>query len=279
MASITLSEVKALLRLQDAYVYDEKKVLQTTNKSFLSQTGDISILRVSADTLYDDYGTTIYPSSNWYTSQDVTGRTYIRRVDTGAIDSGSTVWITYSVNSSYDDLIDRLIPIVERDILSYLGNHFEDKNTEYEAGHFVFVEATSSTNAYITDTQNSFTSRGFQDNMDIYIGGTDRNEGMYTISSENDSRLLLSDNDTLLDERSTKYYGHNYICISRIKWPLSLKPIIAQIIWHTLDKAKSGDVASKSLGPASISYFPIGSGSFPPHIYQALSKFKNVSMK
>jgi hypothetical protein len=200
-------------------------------------------------------------------------------VSTGALTTGSTVWITYSLNNSYDDLIDTLIPIVERDILSYLNNHFEDENTEYHAGHFVFVEATSSTNAYITDTQNSFTSRGFQDNMDIYIVGTDRNEGMYTISSENDSRLLLSDNDTLLDERSTKYYGHNYICISRIKWPPSLKSIIAQIIWHVIDKAKSGGIASKSLGPASISYFPIGSGSFPPHIYKALSKFKNVNMK
>ncbi len=178
-------------------------------------------------------------------------------------------------DTTYDNHINRLLPFVQEDIIEYLNNEFRDDNTSYSAS-MILVNADPPT---ITDTENNqFVLEGFEEGMDIALEGTARNKGIYTIASVAAGTITLAVTDELLDETATDEFGGNTIKLTRIRWPKGLKLYVAQIIWENISRARNKDIKSKSLGPSSVTYMPIGSGGYSEGIIKGLGKYKLAIM-
>lgn len=278
MSSMTVAEIKILLNIKDTVVDKESLTISTNHYKRLAHKPVISIYRVDTDTQWST-ATKYHSSDDYYTTEDYSGYTLLRRRATGSIGTTQIVYISYSY-SDYDERIKALLPQVEYDVCDYLNNWFMDEATEYPSGDFKLIARAGTSHPCITDTINQkFLKYGFRDDMDITLTGSPRNAGIYHISSAVASKIKLSSNDTLLEEDSTDIYGGHVIVLNRIKWPPALKRIIAQMIWINIDKAKANDIQSKSIGPTSISYMPISSGGYPPSIIDALNKFKLIKCK
>ena len=271
MAIITRAEVKTLLQIDNSFAENESVTFSSMALEKLDNKPNVGIVYVSASTV-NSTNTTRYTTLDYYTTQDSAKAELIKRIDTGSIGDTQTVYVSYTYND-YDSYIDDLIPIVQADIVEYLGNTFPDENTRYEGSHFELLSSDVSVN----DTEEDFLIEGFSTGMDIALEGSYRNVGIYTISALTSAKMrLTSAQDTILAENSTAEYGGNNIRLTRIKWPIGIKPLVAQIIWYNLDRIKSKEVQSKSLGPSSITYMTLGSGGYPENIYKGLERYRNV---
>jgi hypothetical protein len=286
MAIMTVAEVKSLLRLTNSFAENEKVIFVSREWHKLAQKPNVAIVSVSSSNGYSTSAE--YTTSDYETQNHFTGYTLIRASTTSAIittststsTGGSTCYINYTYND-YDNDIVTLLPLVQMDVLNYLNNDFEDEQTEYASASITFVAGSSN---YIKDTGHlpttstgyAFSTAGFEVGMDVLIRGSYKNWGLYNISSitANSSRIKFASTE-FISERPRL----NYIEISRVRWPKDLKLAIAQIIWFNLEKARSKDVQSRSLGPSSVTYVALKDGAYPESIYGMLAKYRNCTFR
>lgn len=283
MSVITRAEVKKILRLdnEEQSVDSTSITLSSLERHRLGYKGSLTIQQVRASTVNTTLSSVnaIYTSTDYYTTKDYAGYTLIRRrpsSESTEIAEGATVYVSYTYND-YDDLIDYLIPIVEKDLCGYLNNYFEDANTYVTLGSYKFIEKTSSTAGQLTDTYNQqFLDYGFTDTMQIVVRGTHRNSGIYDLSSATASRLLIGSTEDFTEESSTEFYSKGTIQVSRLRWPEAIKPYVAYIIWNNIERSRNMSITSRTLGQNNITYESLSSGVYPPSIMNGLKRFKNV---
>jgi len=177
--------------------------------------------------------------------------------------------------SEYDTNIAFFIPFVERDLIEYLNNGFQDGYVYREsAGQFALAPDTS-TGDYITDGDSDFVNRGFTAGMDIIIQGGHSNGGKYNIAAVTASQLTLSEKGILIAQDQGDTKDDNYIGdirISRVKWPIALKLPAAKMVWNLIDDAKPNDAISEKLDDYSITY--AGSNAYPTKVINMLNKWR-----
>ena len=178
-------------------------------------------------------------------------------------------------DSTYDTQIAFFIPYVEKDLIDYLNNGFQDKYVSREsASEFAFIPDTS-TGDYITDGDSDFLNRGFTAGMDIAIEGGYSNVGKYTIASVTAGQMVLTDKGILIAQDMGDTKDDNQIgsvLISRIKWPDALKLPAAKMVWSLIDDARPSDAISEKLDDYSITY--AGSNAYPTKIINMLGKWQ-----
>jgi hypothetical protein len=178
--------------------------------------------------------------------------------------------------TTYDTQLDFFLPLVEKDIVSYIGHAFQDGYVYREsASNFTFVRGDSDTYDYITDEENEFKEKGFRDGMDVAIEGGWSNVGIYTVSSASTGKLTLDEYGVLIDQDQDDTKDDHYIGlvrISRVVWPDELKLTAAKMAWYQIDNAKVSDVQSESLDDYSITY--AGANAYPVRLITALDKFR-----
>lgn len=179
-------------------------------------------------------------------------------------------------DTTYDTQLDFFIPLVENDIVSYIGHAFQDGYVYRESGNtLTFVRGDSDTNDYITDDDEEFIEKGFIDGMDIAIEGGFSNVGIYTIDSASTGKITLDEYGVLINQQQDDNADDHTIGrvrISRIHWPDELKLTAAKMAWYLIDNAKLSDVKSESLDDYSITY--AGANSYPVRVLQGLDKFR-----
>lgn len=276
---VSRSEVKNILRITEGYVENEAVTMTSMSPKKLANKGNVNIIYVAADNDNSTAHTTYFTTDNYKTTEDPVGYILIKKLLTTSTSTSSTtigdtqtVYVRYTYNQ-YDTLIDDLIPQVKADLLEYLHNYFPDHQTEY-SGNFQILSSGK-----IRDTEQQFKIEGFQNNMDFILSGSARNGGVYNASSVTSEYITVGSNDTLLKERSTDEYGGKIINIIRVNWPIGIKRSVAKIIWANLDRAKSDNIRSKSLGPLSLTYNSLKDGGYDETIYNELKKYKYTKMK
>jgi len=178
-------------------------------------------------------------------------------------------------DSTYDSEIAFLLPLVERDIIEYCNNGFQDGYVYREsAGGFNFVRGDSDTRDYITDDDEHFLDRGFADGMDIVVEGGYSNVGLYTIDSASGGKLKMTGYGDFVnqDQDGSDDNTVGTIRISRVKWPEAIKLPAAKMIWSLIDDAKPSDVKSEKLDDYSVTY--IGGSEYPNKVIRMLDKFR-----
>lgn len=160
-----------------------------------------------------------------------------------------------------------LIPIVQERI-NYITNNFFLTDM-YIAGTVTF-NATAGTIVAGSD----WDDEGFVAGDEIYIYNSYRNDGYKTVGSVTTVTLTVSSADSIINEPSGRS-----VVVSVVKWPNALKYIAAQMVKYDYDDRAGVDVgiASKSLGPYSVSYktgaqnqTPFG---YPKELIDALSTY------
>jgi len=180
--------------------------------------------------------------------------------------------------SEYDARIAYLLPLIEKDIISYLGHAFQDKYVyRFSGSDFTFVTGDSDTGDYITDAEGEFIDRGFSSTMDIVIEGGGANFGYYHLSSATATRLVTDDYGIFVDQNQNDTIEDNPIgtvTISRVKWPRELRLAAAKMLWYQMDNARTDDVKSESLDDYSVTY--AGSNAYPVRVVKMLDKWKVI---
>lgn len=178
--------------------------------------------------------------------------------------------------SEYDARIAYLLPLVEKDIIEYLGNAFKDGYVYRESSSYLtFVRGNSDTNDYITDDEQEFIEKGFSSTMDIVVEGGGANVGYYHLSSASTGTLKTDDYGVFVDQAQNDTVDDNYvgtIRISRVKWPRELRLVAAKMLWHLMDKPKTDDVQSERIDDYSVTY--AGSNEYPTRVIKGLDKWR-----
>lgn len=182
-------------------------------------------------------------------------------------------------STAYDARISTFIPYVQEDILEYTGNDFADGYVSQEGA--LTIATSTGRGDKITDPNSKFLAAGFAPGMDIAIEGGYSNVGIWTIGSSSGSVtaaniFLASSSQVIPQDRTDEVNVAGTITVSRVKWPLSLKPIAAKMVWHLIDKPKDAGAQSESLGDYSITY--AGSNAYPETVLRGLEKWRKVRM-
>ena len=182
-------------------------------------------------------------------------------------------------STEYENEIAYFIPIVQDDLVEYLGNAFQDDYVSVE-GTLKISESTGRGDK-ITDVNAKFLEAEFAPGMDIALEGGYSNVGIWTISSSSEAveagnMFLTTTGEVIAQDRVDEVNVAGNITVSRVKWPKGLKAPVAKMIWHLIDKPKDEGVKSESLGDYSVTY--AGSNLYPETVLKGLDKYKMVKM-
>jgi len=177
--------------------------------------------------------------------------------------------------TTYDDLIDELIPIVQDFIVDYCNNSFKDTNVSMIASTISFADTDPDT---ILDSASGFVDAEFSADMEIVVEGSEHNNGMFTLDTVVAGILTLIATDELVTEAAG-----NTITITKVEWPKGIWGTTAQMIGYNMARTKefkSIGVSSESYGDYSRSYAIVGeAGGYPMSILGGLKPYRKIGFK
>lgn len=172
-------------------------------------------------------------------------------------------------DTSKDALIENLIPIVQDFVIKFTENSFEIlTDTVYRLSNKLSFEAGNPPK--ILDSENQFVAMGFTSGLEIKVKGSKFNDNYYKIDSLTDGVLNLSSFDTLTTEPAHNLFT---VLITVVQFPKGIKLPVSKLIDFHLDKQKTSNVSSESLGDHSVSYQSSG-GSYPKHLLDDLAQYR-----
>lgn len=167
--------------------------------------------------------------------------------------------------SSYDTLIDELIPAFQNWIVGYLNNYFHT-SIYIIASTLAFVDSGPDT---ITDSDEGFVDAGFTDAIDIDVAGSEDNDGIYAVDEVAVGTLTLASGEELIAEDA----GEG-VTITRVRFPKGLWMPTAQCIKFDMSK-RDPSLVSKSLADFSEQY--AGSGDYPSGLLARFNQWKKFN--
>ncbi len=189
-----------------------------------------------------------------------------------AILTATEVTVYSSISASVATIIaGNLIPIMQETITTMLNNYFV---TELYLQDTLTFNATARTIV----ANNSFESKNFLAGDDIFLYGSYRNDGYFTLDSVSGSTLTVISGQSVVDELSGRS-----ILVSVVKWPIEVKKAAALMIAYDYDvrPKKSANLKSFTLGPYSETYNASDeedSNGYPKKLTDKLMPYRTVRM-
>ena len=158
-----------------------------------------------------------------------------------------------------------LIPVVQDRINDYCFNQFVSEDI-YLTDSMTFTAAAGTIAATA-----SFVTAGLVADDEIYLYGSYRNDGYYTIASVTTSTITIESTESVVSELS----GAS-ILVSLVQWPAALAYVAAQMVKYDYDdrKTRAAGLTSQSLGPRSESYGNAGTFGYPEEILGMLDQYR-----
>jgi len=172
-------------------------------------------------------------------------------------------------STTYDTLIDLLIPIVLDEIKERTNNTFL-QSTRYVFDDLISFSTISNTIS-CNNTSWDFSSQLRAGDI-IHVNYSKYNDNYYSLSTVASSYILT--NETLITESSD---SGKRVLICRVDFPKDLEFIASNMINYQLKNINNKDVVSESLGDHSVS-FGSNLGGYPEAIVKPLTKYKKVKM-
>ena len=168
--------------------------------------------------------------------------------------------------TTYDRLIETLIPLVQDYVLAFCNTNFPIKNRYVRSGNITF---TSGTPAKINDAASSFVDAKFTDGMHVLISGSVDNDKIVEVDTVTAGVLTLKTGETLV----TETFSDTDIILQKVKFPTPLKNTVAKMIGFNLDKNSSKGKKSEKVGAYSVTF----STEYPDNIMAELRTFRKVA--
>jgi len=176
-----------------------------------------------------------------------------------------------------DDLIDRLIPIIEDDIRQYCNNAFNNPNVYMQSGDISFTHNSTSADTIAFDgSGDGFADSQFKAGQTIQVQGSYNNDGFFEIESLTSVLLTLYSTtsrphfETLVTEDESVL-----IRLASVKYPQALKNIVSQMVNYkltTYDYSVSGETVSRYSVTYNNSNIKNG---YPSALMVGLNRWKN----
>jgi hypothetical protein len=174
-------------------------------------------------------------------------------------------------DSTKDSLITTLIPVCTEYIKNYCNTRFYDSKVYCENDTIDFL----ATNKINISTDYSFVDYKFSAGMEIEVTDSILNDGLYTIASVTAQQITLNETTITTEDNDIT------ININRVKYPQSIKMLLAQMINESIVYANNnigGNVTSVRLGDYAVSYSSSGnfSNDLKSNIRQTIGRFASV---
>lgn len=178
-------------------------------------------------------------------------------------------------SNEYDTFLGVIIPELQKEMVAYTNNFFQDKIGLHFNSNVEFVNKTSAplANAYI-DSDHEF--KYFRPNNPIYVVGSVLNDGFYRVSTVNELRLILDSDETLVAETADDDFE---IDIYTVKIPPEIKLILADVIKVCIEEYKTNvglKKQSESLGDYSYSLFTEIQGEYQSMFQDRLNRYRKM---
>jgi len=170
-------------------------------------------------------------------------------------------------STSYDDLIDLMIPVVLDEIKEYTNNTFI-QSTRYVYDTLISFSTISNTIS-CNNTSWDFSSQLRAGDI-IHVNYSKYNDNYYSLSTVASSYILT--NETLITESSE---SGKMVLVTRVDFPKDLEIIASNMINYQVKNVNNKDVVSESLGDHSVSFGNNQSG-YPEAIIKPLRKYKKI---
>src|SRR5690554_3976504 len=148
--------------------------------------------------------------------------------------------------NTYDSFFANVIPLLQKDLVEYTNNFFNDKI----GTHFAPVIFSASEKSISSQYQFLY----FRDGCTIYVNNSLKNDGFYLVKTAEDYLLTLDSEETLQDE----VVGDDYeVDIYTVKIPQAVKMVMADMVKVFLDEhpAELAKIkTSESIGDYSVAY-------------------------
>ena len=180
-------------------------------------------------------------------------------------------------NTTYDTVIQSLIPIVQDDAIRYCNTAFQDNSIFSEGSALATVRGDPDT---ITDSESNWINYGFLGGMTVYIeGGGGTNMAAFDVASVAAGTLTLTSVNQLIDQDidDADAQPFNILRVSRINWPAGIELPAAQMVWFQVKNIKRDDVKSERIDDYAVTYGD-SQASYPDRILQSLNKYRLVKM-
>jgi hypothetical protein len=171
--------------------------------------------------------------------------------------------------SDYDTYIAQMIPIMQEYITDYCNDVFLNKNLYIDGPTFSFTSRT------VSDSDSGFVTAGFVSGMDIYIEGSDSNDGLYSLNTAAAASMTTTSTAPVSKLFVTEDAGA-YLTIYHVQYPQALKMACANMIGYQMSKQNLENVSSEKIGDYSVSYADV-TGEYPNNILQTLKHYKRPS--
>lgn len=163
-------------------------------------------------------------------------------------------------SSAYDSIFTLLIPQVQKRICLMTNNWFIVAGVSEKA---LDCDFTSST---LTVAGINWETEGFASGDEIYVSGSYRNDGWYTIDAVSGSVLTIVSTATFTSEVS----GAS-VTVALVDWDTSIQPIVANMLKYDVDvRPKNQGLSSISLGNWHEAYNNKGDYGYPIDIIAGL---------
>lgn len=169
-------------------------------------------------------------------------------------------------STTYDDYIEALIPYVEEEICNYCKNDFCDvRFTYFSSNDITFDSSDNSIN--FTDID----SYDLKVNDTIRVYGSLRNDRAFSINTINSNSLIIDSIYSIEDEDETDEVKY----ITKIKYPLTIKLIISQMIKFNIDTLKlTSGAKSEKIDDYSITLEDMK--DYPSQILSKLNRYRKL---
>jgi hypothetical protein len=167
-------------------------------------------------------------------------------------------------DTTKDDYISNMIPVIQDDVIQYLNNYFL-------IGIYYKSNTISFSASSVLDSENGFVTGGIITG-NVYIDGTKYNNGLYTVSNVTDGTLTVS--ETLISESAG-----DFVRISVVQYPKALQKAFADMISWSINQSQDVyGIKSETLPDGYRVEYDTTLTSYPKSVVAQLSKWRKVRM-
>ncbi len=168
------------------------------------------------------------------------------------------------MDSSKDELIKMLIPIVQDFVVKYTRNYFEILTDKI----YRESDKISFWSGIIADADEKLIESGFIPNIHVRVSGSVLNDGIYEVEAVDADALTISADIPLTDEPSGAV-----VKLTAVKFPEGIKLPVAQLIGYNLEKQRHRGLASERLADWSANY----ESDYPKALLSGLNQYRKLN--
>lgn len=181
-------------------------------------------------------------------------------------------------STTQDDLLNRIMPIVEDDIRQYCNNGFRNPRVYVSSAEISFTHNSTSgdtINLDIGANENGFVIAQFKAGQTVQVTGSYNNNNFFEIESVTSTALTLYSSTSLPYYPTLANEGELLnVVIHKVEYPAAVKNIAAQMCRYKLTN-HDYSVESESVSRYSVTYAKDHDSGYPKGLMGGLNRWRN----